>query len=46
MSFATWPDVAVSIREAAKPRVFCHVDVTVFIGEAAEPRLFLLRPCL
>ena len=31
-------DVAVSIGEAAKPRVFCDVDVAVSIGEAAKPR--------
>ena len=33
-------DVAVSIGEAAKPRVFCYVDVAVSIGEAAKPRVF------
>ena len=33
-------DVAVSIGEAAKPRVFCCVDVAVSIGEAAGPRIF------
>ena len=33
-------DVAVSIGEAAKPRVFCDVDVAVSIGEAAKPRVF------
>ena len=33
-------DVAVSIGEAAKPRVFCYVDVAVSIGEAAAPRVF------
>ena len=29
-----------SIREAAKSRVFCYVDLAVSIGEAAKPRVF------
>ena len=33
-------DVAVSIGEAAKPRVVCCVDVAVSLGEAAKPRVF------
>ena len=33
-------DVAVSIGEAAKPRIFCYADVAVSIGEAAKPRVF------
>ena len=33
-------DVAVSIEEAAKPRVFCCVDVAVSIGETAKLRGF------
>ena len=42
MSFVaeTSPCRAVSIGEAATPRVFCCVDVAVSIGEAARPRVF------
>ena len=38
--FVCYVDVALSIGEAAKPRVFCYVDVAVSIGEAATPRVF------